>query len=333
MKSTHQAIVVPIKLENHPHADALSIVKVDGYVVVVRTQDWEDKDKGVFIPIENLVDTDREEFVFLKKNKRWQKIKNTKLRGIHSQGILIPAPPNTEVGDDLTKELDVKHQDDEKKVEKEQNKQGKSPSGLVVPKYDIEAFKKYHKDFVEGETVICTEKCHGANLRMVYSKKEDQIFVGSRTNWWKADGNNIYWRGFYSNERVFTNFLKTFPDYTLRGELYGQVQKGYNYGLKKGKVGVVLFDIMRPDLTYLDFDSFNEICFRYVMHAVPIIGRIPYNFDKVVELAEGPSLLERRNGSDKETPREGVVVKPIKERLNDRFERVIYKVIGHGYKG
>ncbi|MBA2655546.1 MAG: hypothetical protein H0U70_01000 [Tatlockia sp.] len=46
--------VVPINLEPHPHADTLSILKVYGYTVCVRTADWKDKKIGAYIPPESI---------------------------------------------------------------------------------------------------------------------------------------------------------------------------------------------------------------------------------------------------------------------------------------
>lgn len=48
--------------------------------------------------------------------------------------------------------------------------------------------------------------------------------------------------------------------------------------------------------------------------------------NKVIEMAESVCKL---TGNDNA---EGAVVKPVKERLNRRFERLIYKVIGTKYK-
>src|SRR5437773_1584681 len=65
--STHRAEVVPVVLEKHPNADALSIVKIydGGYQCIVRTEDWVGKDKGVYIQPDSLVPLIQPEFAFL----------------------------------------------------------------------------------------------------------------------------------------------------------------------------------------------------------------------------------------------------------------------------
>jgi len=44
--STHRVEVVPVSLEKHPNADALSVVRVFGYSVCVRTEDWQEGQLG-----------------------------------------------------------------------------------------------------------------------------------------------------------------------------------------------------------------------------------------------------------------------------------------------
>ncbi len=109
--STHLVEVVKIKLEPHPNADSLSIVKVYGYTVCVRTEDWQDGDLGAYIPPDSIIDTTRSEFSFLNKdiNKPNVRIRVIKLRGIISMGLLIPAPSDSKEGDNVAGILGVRH--------------------------------------------------------------------------------------------------------------------------------------------------------------------------------------------------------------------------------
>lgn len=325
MKSTHQAIVVPIKLENHPNADALSLVQVDGYQVVVRTADWVGKNIGVFIPPENCVDTERDEFKFLHKNKKWEKIKPVRLRGQVSTGLLVPAPEGSNIGDDVTNTLGIIHQDDESVFEKKTEGIIGGPPNIVSEKYDIDALLKFYKEFEEGEPVIVTEKIHGANWRALYSSSEEKFYVGSRTNWWEESDNNMFWKGFHSNSNI-ANWLKDHPDFTLRGEIYG-MNKHYHYGIPQGEYRVAIFDIQDPNGVYKDYDWFSHECLVCDIDTVPFVGDYSFFLPKMKELAEGDSLWPN------ESPREGVVVRPIRERKTSSGDRLILKIIGEGYKG
>lgn len=47
--SEHKVDVVTVKLEKHPNADSLSIVKVLGYTVCTRTAGWTDGQLAAYI--------------------------------------------------------------------------------------------------------------------------------------------------------------------------------------------------------------------------------------------------------------------------------------------
>mgnify|MGYP000302065094 CR=1 FL=1 len=70
-KSTHKAEVFRIKLELHPNADTLSLVKILdskgrqlGFQICDKTEIWKGKDKSVYIVPDSLV-PNRPEFSFL----------------------------------------------------------------------------------------------------------------------------------------------------------------------------------------------------------------------------------------------------------------------------
>src|SRR3990167_2192296 len=102
--STHKVEIVPIKLEPHPNADKLSLVKIHGYTCVVNTNDWAGKDEAAYVCPDSLVDTKRPEFAFLGDRPR---ITVRRFRGIFSQGLLVPAPEGSQIGDDVAEQLGV----------------------------------------------------------------------------------------------------------------------------------------------------------------------------------------------------------------------------------
>ncbi|MHA2063037.1 MAG: RNA ligase family protein [Candidatus Thorarchaeota archaeon] len=65
--STFRVDVVPVHLEVHPNADTLSLVRVMGYTVVVKTAEWKDGDLGAYIPPDSLVST--KDFPFIEPCK------------------------------------------------------------------------------------------------------------------------------------------------------------------------------------------------------------------------------------------------------------------------
>lgn len=159
--STHKVEVVEINLEKHPNAELLSIVKIFGYQVVVRTDDWKDKNLGAYIPPDSLVCTDRPEFTFLKTDGRnIERIKVKKLRGIISMGLLVPAPIGSYVGDDVAVELGVEHYEPPLPT-MTGGDNSKGPPLAYAPKYDVDTIRKYNRLLVDGEKVYVSEKIHG----------------------------------------------------------------------------------------------------------------------------------------------------------------------------
>jgi RNA ligase (TIGR02306 family) len=180
-------------------------VDVHGYQVVVRTDEWKDRRKGVYIQPDSLV-PDRPEYAFLRTCPMCKgeggpveclpcggqgtlplrftdrRITVRKFRKEWSQGLLMPLPrehEKAELGTDLSLELDIAHYvPPEPKTRPED-----CVPGPKVPKYDVENWYRYRGNFKPGEMVVVTEKVHGANFKCVYEKETDTMFVGSRSFW------------------------------------------------------------------------------------------------------------------------------------------------------
>jgi len=170
--SKHEIPVIEVKLEKHPGADALSLVRIDGYVVVVRTADWKDGDLAVYIAPDYVVPK-TEQFAFLGDHLR---IKPHKFRGIISEGLLVKAPQDAKVGDEMMESLGIiRYEPPMDLTFNGDNESG--PSG-TYPKYDVEPYKKYHTLIASGEEVVVTEKLHGASARYLFLG--GRMWVGSR---------------------------------------------------------------------------------------------------------------------------------------------------------
>jgi RNA ligase (TIGR02306 family) len=160
MNSTHTVEVVDINLENHPNADSLSIVRIGGYTVCVNTEQWKGKNRGAYIVPESVVDTTRPEFAFLHKGRQLEVIKVKKLRGVYSQGLLVPAQDDWELGRNVADELGVTHY--EPSATKEKLTPGDCEKDPInVSKYDVDTLRKYRYVLTDGEPIVVTEKIHG----------------------------------------------------------------------------------------------------------------------------------------------------------------------------
>jgi len=311
----HTCDVVKIKLLKHPNADALSIVHVGDFQCVVRTSDWNDGDLAVYIPPDSVV-PDTPMFKFLGGHRR---IKARRLRGEWSTGLLVQAPIDAVVGDDVMEDLGVTHYEPQMRACFKTGGDGATPPPGFHPVYDVMNFRKYSDRFVEGEEIVATEKIHGANARFVCV--DDEIYCGSRKFWKKEDENNLWWKAL-SWTPALEAWLRHHQNMTVYGEVYGQVQN-LKYGAKNGEIFFAAFDILSGD-KWLDYDEARRI--GSGLPWVPLVYRGPFDKEKMLMLAEEDSICPKADHH-----REGVVIKPIHERTDRNIGRVQLKIVGNRY--
>lgn len=293
------------------------------------------------------------------KGNQFARIKAKKLRQVLSYGLLVPTP-QFNAGENVAEQLNVKHYEPKMntggKNATMSGEVAKSPSGHF-PKYDVDAFPAYgRKVFVEGEAVILVEKLHGCSSKYVY--KDDEMHVSSRGLWkkeWtsppnlnledliKKVGDEEKAKAIY--DKAVTNHqpkkdlwwtvldevpaIKTFcqanPGYCLYGEVYGQIQKGFDYGIPNGKVSFAAFDILTPDGIWMNYDDMVEMCRQYDVPTCPLIAREVFNYENMLKYAEGNTTLPAKH------IREGCVIRPVNERWDVRLGRAVLKIINPEY--
>lgn len=318
--SSHRVEVVPVVLEKHPNADSLSIVRVFGFTVCVRTADWIGREIGAYIQPDSIVDSARPDFAFLVKHER---IKVKKLRGVVSMGLLMPAPEGSAIGDDVAEILGVTHYEPPMKGDPGSpggpSKEATTPPALYAPTYDIESARRYARDvMIPCEPVIVTEKVHGANARWCFDG--EKFHAGSRNEWKLDTEGNMYWVALRQCDALMS-WLREHPGDVVYGEVFGKVQN-LDYG-RPGRVDLVVFDIMRG-CEWLPALPAREQSLS--LPWVPTLYQGAYDWDTIEALAEGPSLIAGANHI-----REGVVFKPLAERHDNSVGRVCLKVVGNGY--
>lgn len=312
-KSTHRVEVVPVVLEPHPNADSLSIVRVYGYTVVVRTEDWRGVDKGAYIVPDSVV-PDTELFKFLGENRR---IRVKRLRGVLSQGLLIPAPSDSRLGDDVADQLGVTRYEP---TDKFTSGQQASPPPGYFPVYDLESWHRYGHLFNDGEEVIVTEKIHGTSARYVFV--EDQFHVGSHRTWKQQDPDCLWWKIADRNTWI-EKFCRNFPGYCLYGEIYGSVQD-LKYGALKGEVWFRAFDILDRAGEWLQSTAVRFLLNIPKESYVPQVFCGPYSRELVEKLSVGKSTIA-------DNLREGVVIEPWKPRADPEIGRLKLKLVSNEY--
>lgn len=315
--STHAVEVVPVTLTPHPNADSLSVVTVhDGYQAIVRTADWEGRTLGAYAPPDSVIPPGLVPGVE-------GRVKAIRLRGLISEGLLLPAPEGASVGDDVAALLGIGHYNPPAPASPG-GEDAPPPSGYA-PVYDLEAARRYGSALEVGERVVVTEKIHGANGRWTF--RDGAMHAGSRTAW-KARTDDrgrvtLWWSALDAHPEI-REWCEANPGAIVYGEVYGQVQD-LKYGRTDARI--VTFDIFDRS-RFLDHDEARA--------RAPFLPWVPVVYDgphvsiaALAECAEGHSVLANRNGA--EHVREGCVVRPATERHHDAAGRVVLKMIGRGY--
>lgn len=315
------AEVIEVKLLPHPNADSLSIVSIGNFSVCVRTSDWRDNMLGIYVVPDSICDSSREEFKFLSPDKPGPvRVKVKKLRGVFSQGLLIPAPEGAKVGENLYEALGISHYEPEAEyLSTGGNWEKAPPNWTSLQKYNLENLRhsKYQNLFTPDEDVCVTSKLNGANLGFVYSNGE--IYVKSRSGF-RCRADNIFWRGLTP---TIEEFLKKNEDVFLLGEIIGNV-KGFKYDCEQGQVSFRAFDLMGIDRAYYNVNRFFDTCDKNGIQAVPNLGTHKFNMDNFLQMAELPCPISSG-------VQEGIVIKSMTERYDYRLGRAACKIVSNKY--
>jgi RNA ligase (TIGR02306 family) len=278
-------------------------------------------------------------------NTKYLRVAVRKLRGVISMGMLLPCPEGAQVGDDVAELLGVTHYEPPTMDEIEGGRKhagddvASPPGGVYAPMYDVESVYKYASLFEAGELVYVSEKLDGQNARFVatignneWQRQESpsgavssvcnvDMHAGSRKEWKKKEGGSNWWRvqdqNLWIPKWCFDN-----QEQVLYGENFGWVGD-LKYGSKQGQLWFRAFDILNGS------EWMSAEPFRAAFHPdqrVPDFGIMPFDFEKLQKLADGPSLILGANHM-----REGIVIKPLLERRHYKLGRVMVKMVSNAY--
>ncbi len=397
--STFAVTVVRIDdVSKHPEADRLTLVRVGGYSCISNLKDdgswrYQPGDLAVYVPADTVIPEatlktigfwDDAKGKGMLAGTKGDRVKPMRLRGIFSEGILIPVGytvfSTIRMGDGEIKDVSGYHfvekntgETDRRMVEigtdvadfygltKYEPPIPVAMSGEVFNaggvglnpvKYDIEAWERFPDILREGEEVVVTEKLHGTftGIGLVPFQQHTETFwgtdmatrdaivyskgLGAQGLCFKdveANKHNLYVRALndlsHEQRLAISDLARRNDGVHLLGETFGQGVQDLHYG---SKVPVFrMFDAYLgayPFGRYANDDELEQIKRDIGIPRVPVLYRGPYSEAVIMGLRDGKDSISDSN------VREGVVVRPIHERRDDRVGRVQLKFVSPDYK-
>ena len=317
------SVVKIVDIQPIPGADAIVVVTVKGWKVVVKVNEYKVGDLAVYYEIDSFLPI-RPQFEFLRKSsyKRMGssegfRLKTIRLRGQISQGLLTPIPEgisNPKEGDDLTEALGIVKYEPPIPAQLAGKIKGTFPS--FIPKTEeirIQNFESEVGFSPVGERAYVTEKLDGTSFTCYFN---NGVFGVCGRNWELSEtDDNSLWRMAKMLE-LKDKMTKFGKNIALQGELIGAGINGNLYGLSDHKLYFFTgYDIDKGRRMF--FDELEWVLFGLQLQMVPLLEK--YGFvipnegnivDYMLRYAEGKSVLNM------EVDREGVVVRGLEREFS-----------------
>lgn len=295
-------------------ADAIELARINGWQCVVKKGEFRPGELGVYLEIDS-VPPETAAFSWLWRPKdaveapprpAKTRIKTLRLRGVLSQGLLLPlgavgvSLSNPAEGDDLTEKLGVTKYEPP------------APSGMgdyrapfpgIVPKTDemrVQSFPELLNE-MKGRAFTATVKVDGTSATFI---NLDGDFHVCGRNHSIVDGENLYW--YVAKKHKLQEVLADRPNLAIQGEVVGPGIQKNALGLKDKTLFVFnIYDAV-ASRHYSDAEL-RAFCADHKLTPVPV-AFVGNSFDESVE-----SLLAKAEGvyDGTKNEREGVVVRPV----------------------
>lgn len=358
--ATFECKVYKLTIETHNNADALELAVVGDYRSIVMKGAFKTGDLGVYIPEAAVVP----EWLIVQlglegrlAGKAQNRVKAIKLRGVLSQGLIVPVPsrslmgkvmpaletPGTvygvKEGDVVTDKLEITKY--EPVIPSCMDGEVVSAFGFTI-KYDIENIKRFPNAISENTLVSITEKIHGTWVCFGWHPDVGQIITskglsdkGLIFKDTEANDANLYIRAlrelaFEDESTILDRAISFFNDKPvyLLGEIFGRGVQDLHYGNLKPIFR--LFDIYigtPSEGYYVDPDKVIEYAEFMEIDTVPTLYRGPFSKEIVDNLTNGREAVSGKESN----LREGIVIRPLTEFRDPEIGRVILKSVSEKY--
>lgn len=319
------------------NADAIEHVRVDGWWVVCKKNEFKVGDLVVYLEVDSWVPHELAPFLSKGKEPReyngvkGEKLRTVKLRGAISQGLILPLTVmnprinefkdqlNNAEGFDCTEWLYIQKWERPISPQLAGLARGNFPD--AVPKTDQNRIQNLGRNLeqwcADKEEWEVTEKLDGSSCTF-YLDKENVFHVCSRNLDLKFDENNAFWQMAikYDVENKMRNY--GLNGFAFQGELIGHKVNGNIY--KMSGIDFYVFDVFYDSTpttpaSYLGAPNRISLCTRLGLKHVPVVFPVYFEMcvnqcttiDSILRMAEGKSII------NPQVNREGLVFKNFKD--------------------
>lgn len=321
-------------------ADAIEKIRVLGWTLVAKKQEFAVGDLCVFFEIDALL-PELPVFEFMRSSKF--RLRTKKLRGVISQGLALPTAilrdfsftdeqiaqlSSNDIGMDVTSQIGVvKYEPPQAAQPNRSETAGLFP--FYVPKTDETRIQSSPAllDELKGLRCYITVKLDGTSATFIHRKYEEQEerWACSRNLAVKESDENVYWR--IEHRYDILNKLAARGNFAVQGEICGP-------GIQKNRIGLsdidfFAFNVYNIDTSrHLSYDEFIAFCQDMGLKTVPILDdNFIFNAtqDELLAMADGEYPLSRH-------PREGIVIRPVIETYSRTLQgRLSCKAISNAF--
>lgn len=336
MKRKLASLQTVLSIEAIPNADAIVLARIQGWQCVVKKDEFRPGDCGVFLEIDSVPPDDpRYEFLWRPKDNSTAvprpesfRLRTVRLRGVLSQGLLLPLahfpelPGGLATGADVTECLHIKHWE----AQLRPNDEVEGPFLPGVPKTDEMRVQSMPQvlDELAGRPYAITLKCDGTSATYGFHPRTGAFTVCGR-NWSIKRGPNSYWRA--AEKYQLETALAWHPGKVVQAELVGP-------GIQKNRLGL-------QDIQLAAFSVYDQNDSRFLGHDEASTFLASINVPQVAVVEEGESfahdqasLLSLAEGHYPGTKneREGIVIRPRVETFSPALGgRLSFKAISNRY--
>lgn len=321
------------KINQIDGADAIELAHVDGWQSVVKKGEYKEGDIVVYLEVDSWVPHELAPFLSKGKNTRefngvrGERLKTIKLRGVLSQGLILPITQQiiesvghaieNQIGVDVSELLNIQKYEKPIPACLSGTVKGNFPS--VIPKTDQERVQNLN-EFVYGVYEV-TEKLEGSS--MTVGMVNGEFIVCSRNLNLKEDENNAFWkaaRKYYIEKKMLDAEM---DNIVFQGELIGPNIQGNIYNLKDYMF--VVFDVFDVEnQQYLCSDERIYLTESLKLDRVPVIYK-SFIVGKDTTTEELLQLAERCSRLNPKQENEGIVFK------HKQYTDVSFKAISNKY--